>query len=99
MFVGSLRIVLQLPESHSLKDKRQIVRSLLARARNEFSVASAEVGDSERWQIAELGFSCVSSSRAHVEDVLTKVERFIIDMRPDLIVLETQLETMSPGEW
>jgi uncharacterized protein YlxP (DUF503 family) len=97
MIVGGLRVVLQLPESHSLKDKRQVVKSLLARARNEFGVSAAEVGDAERWQIAELGFSIVSESGTLVDEILLKVEGFIGDMRPDLPVLDVQRETMEMG--
>jgi uncharacterized protein YlxP (DUF503 family) len=97
MIIGGLRIVLHLPDSHSLKDKRQIVRSLLARARNEYQVSAAEVGDLDRWQIAELGFACVSESGAHVEEVLAKVARFVEITRPDLDVLESQIETLHLG--
>jgi uncharacterized protein YlxP (DUF503 family) len=95
MFVGALRMTLQLPDSHSLKDKRQVVRSLVTRTRGEFHVAAAEVGDTERWQIAELGFACVSESSGHVYDILARVERFIYDVRPDLVVLESTTDTMS----
>jgi uncharacterized protein len=95
MIVGALRVILQLPDSHSLKDKRQIVRSLLSRARNEFAVAAAEVGDPERWQIATLGFAYVSENETHVTEVLSNVERFITGIRPDLFVLESQTELMD----
>ena len=95
MIVGALRIVLHLPDSHSLKDKRQIVKSLLTRARQDFQVSAAEVGDAERWQIAELGFACVSESAAHVDEVLEKVTRFIEATRPDLDILESHTEAMS----
>jgi len=97
MIVGALRIVLQIPESHSLKDKRQVVRSLLQRARNDFTVAAAEVGDTERWQIAELGFAYVSESEAHVNEVIDKVARFIEGSRPDLTMLDYQIELMELG--
>jgi uncharacterized protein len=95
MFIGALCLVLQLPDSHSLKDKRQVVRSLLARARNDFAVAAAEVGDTEgnsidRWQIAELGFACVSNNATHVGEILDAVIRFVEDTRPDLNVLDIQ---------
>lgn len=94
MIVGALHIILHLPDSHSLKDKRQIVKSLLARIRQDFQVGAAEVGDPERWQIAELGFACVSESGAHVDEVLEKVARFIEATRPDLDVLESHTESM-----
>jgi uncharacterized protein len=95
MIVGALRIVLHLPESHSLKDKRQIVKSLLARARNEFAVSAAETGDQDRWQVAELGFACVSGNASHTTEVLEKVARFIEATRPDLAILEEQVEMMD----
>jgi len=90
MFIGALRLVLQLPESHSLKDKRQVVRSLLARARNDFSVAAAEVGDTERWQTAELGFACVSNNATHAGEIIDAVIRFVEGTRPDLDVLDIE---------
>lgn len=97
MIVGALRIVLHMPDNHSLKDKRQIVKSLISRARNDFSVAGAEVGDTERWQIAELGFAYVSESVSHVREVLDKVEQYIASTRPDITVLESQIEEMDMG--
>lgn len=97
MMIGGMRVVLHLPDSHSLKDKRQIVRSLLARTRNEFPVSSAEVGDTERWQIAELGFACVNESAAIVTEILEKVVRYIEDTRPDLEILEQAQEIMEMG--
>lgn len=97
MIIGSLALVLHLPDSHSLKDKRQIVKSLLARARNEFAVAAAEVGDTERWQIAELGFACVSQSQRHADDILRHVAGYIENARPDLPVLSASYEFFDAG--
>ncbi|MBA3825316.1 MAG: DUF503 domain-containing protein [Ktedonobacterales bacterium] len=97
MMIGALRIVLRLPESHSLKDKRQIVKSLLARARHDYAVAAAETGEQDRWQIAELGFAYVSASGAHATEVLEKVARFIDTTRPDLDILEEHIEALELG--
>ncbi len=97
MYVTAARVALRLPESHSLKDKRQIVKSLLARARNTFQVSAAEIGEQDRWQIAELGFACVSASAAHSAEVIDGVERFIADTRPDLDRIEYQVETFDLG--
>lgn len=98
MIIGSLHLVLHLPEGHSLKEKRMIVKSLLARARNEYGVASAEVGNTERWQIAELGFACVSSSRQHAESILRQVQSYVENARPDLPLLEANLDFFAPGD-
>jgi len=60
MIIGACEITLHLPESHSLKDKRQVIKSVMARVRNQFEVAIAEVEDQDLWQSAKLGVSCVS---------------------------------------
>jgi uncharacterized protein YlxP (DUF503 family) len=98
MIIGALRVTLHLPDSHSLKDKRQIVKSLLARTRQDFGVASAETGGNDRWQIAELGFAAVSASETHVTEVLQNVARYIAETRPDLDILDQTLETFSLDE-
>ena len=58
MVVGTLTITLQVPDSGSLKDKRQVVRSLTARLRQTFNVGVAEVGDQNLWQSAVIGIAC-----------------------------------------
>jgi len=77
MIVGTARITLYLPENYSLKDKRQDLRSLLARVTNQFHVAAAEVGAQGNWQSAVLGIACVSSDARHADEVLAKVMSFI----------------------
>src|SRR5450759_577432 len=52
--LGVAKVVLHLPESHSLKEKRQVVHGLLRRVRAEFQVSAAEVGGLGRWRLAEL---------------------------------------------
>ena len=77
MIVGTARITLYLPENYSLKDKRQDLRSLLARVTNQFHVAAAEVGAQDSWQSAVLGIACVSSDARHADEVLAKVVSYI----------------------
>ena len=95
MIVGVAEITLHLPESHSLKDKRQIITSLMTRTRQRFEIAIVEVGENDRWQIAKLGLSCVSNSRQHVEEVLNHVRRYIEETRPDLLVTDSEIEIMT----
>ncbi len=95
MIVGVAEITLHLPESHSLKDKRQIISSVMARVRQRFEIAVAEVGENDRWQIARLGMSCVSNSRQHVEEVLNHARRYIEETRPDLLITDSELEVMN----
>ena len=92
MVIGICRITLHLPEAHSLKDKRQIVKSIIARVRNQFGVAIAEVDDNDRWQLAVLGISCVSNSGQHADEVLSHVRRYIEETRPDLLISQVDTE-------
>jgi uncharacterized protein len=95
MIVGVSEITLHLPASHSLKDKRQIIKSVMARVRQQFEVAIAEVEEHDRWQIAKLGVSCVSNSRQHADEVLSHVRRYIEETRPDIFVTNAEVELMN----
>src|SRR5438132_1190120 len=66
--VGLLRVVLHIPDSGSLKGKRQVISGLLRRIRSEFQVAAAEVGERDRWQLAGLGVAGVSADSRHAEE-------------------------------
>jgi uncharacterized protein YlxP (DUF503 family) len=77
MFVGIARYELFIPASGSLKDKRQVLRSVTAAVRNKFSVAIAEVDHQNLWQRAALGVSCVSSTTGQCHQVLQEVEKTI----------------------
>ena len=63
MVVGVLRLTLFLPENHSLKGKRQVLRSIKDRVRNKFNVSIAESDGHDMWQRAELGICQVGNDR------------------------------------
>ncbi len=94
MNVGVLRVILHLPHSGSLKTKRQTIAGLLKRVRNEFSVAAAEVGDGDRWQIAELGIACVSNDGRHADEVLARVVTFIEARAGEAVVAKVSTEVL-----
>jgi uncharacterized protein YlxP (DUF503 family) len=75
--VGVMRVTLHLPESGSLKSKRQVVSGLLRKIRQELKVAAAEVGELDRWQLAELGITCVSGEARHADEMLAKALSFV----------------------
>jgi uncharacterized protein len=77
MIVGTARITLYLPENYSLKDKRQDLKSILARVINQYHVAAAEIADHDNWQRATIGVACVSSEGRHANEILSKVVNFI----------------------
>lgn len=73
MHIGALYVRLHIPEAKSLKDKRQVVRSILDRARSHYRVAAAEVGENDIHRIAELGFASVSGSAGHAKEIVDKI--------------------------
>ncbi len=77
MIVGTARITIYLPENYSLKDKRQDVKSLLARISNQFHIAASEVADHELWEIATIGVACVSTDARHANEIISKVVNWI----------------------
>ena len=95
MYIGALQLTLRIPLSASLKDKRQVVQSVLQRVRNKFEVAAAEIATLESWQVATIGVSCISNSARHTEDVLEHVRRYIEETRPDVEVTDEQLEVIT----
>ena len=95
MHIGVCRIMLHLPESASLKDKRQVARSLSARIRNKFNVAVAEVEDQDLWQRLTLAVCCVSTDAAHANEIISKVVEYIEDSRRDLELLDYETEIIS----
>jgi uncharacterized protein len=77
MVIGTLQITVLVPDSHSLKDKRMVVRSITSRVRQTFAVAVAEVGDQDAWQSAVIGVACVSNSSRHADEVCQKVLAYV----------------------
>ncbi len=94
MNAGVCKLKLHLPDNHSLKEKRRVVKSLMSKLRNQFNISIAEVEDNNLWQIATIGISCVSNSNIHVDDTLNSVMDFIRQYYPELEIIEHDTEIM-----
>ena len=86
MIAAALELDLHIPDCHSLKQKRGVVKPIVEGARRRYQVAAAEVDHHDRWQRAGIGIAAVGASVGHVADVLDEVERFVWS-RPDVEVL------------
>jgi len=95
MNIGVCRIELRLPENQSLKGKRQVIKSIIARLHNNYNVSVAEIDNQDLWQLATLGITCVSNHRKHADEVLSNVVRFIIQNYPNVEMLSSKVE-VSP---
>jgi uncharacterized protein YlxP (DUF503 family) len=96
MVVGVCRLTLAIAGSTSLKDKRRVVKSLTERVRNRFNVAVAEVDAHEIWNTAVLGVVCVSTGRAHADEVLAHVVDFVQGGHGDAELVDYSVEIV-PG--
>ena len=93
MPVGLLTLELHIPDAQSLKDKRQVLRSLKDKLRREFNVAVAEMEHHEAWQRSVIGIVTLSNEEKHVQEVLQKVldeadrilGSFLINQQMDII--------------
>jgi uncharacterized protein YlxP (DUF503 family) len=95
MFVLALEVEAHLPNARSLKDKRQVLRSVLDTARSRFSVATAELDHQDKWQRTTLGFATISSSASHAADVIDEVERLVWS-QTGLEVVRTERRWLDP---
>ena len=73
MPVGLLTLELHIPDAQSLKDKRQVLRSLKDKLRRQFNVAVAELDHQDLWQRSVVGVVTLSTEEKHVNEVLQRV--------------------------
>ena len=95
MTVAIARVTLFLGESHSLKDKRMVLRKIKDLVRNKFNLSISEVSENDRWQRAVLGLALVGSDRRFVESALDEVLKFI---RGHVQVSNEEKELQSFGD-
>ena len=94
MHVGVVRVELFVPTSHSLKEKRAVIKPIVEGARRRFAVAAAEVAHQDTWQRADLGVAALAGSAGHVEEVLDEVERFVWS-HPEIEVLAARRQWLE----
>jgi uncharacterized protein YlxP (DUF503 family) len=92
MVIGVLTAELAIEQADSLKDKRQVLKSLLAHLRNEFNISASEVDDHDVWRRATIGVAVVTNDAAFANQVLDKViDHIERDPRADLGHYEIEL--------
>ena len=95
MSVGVCRLKIHIPGSRSLKDKRSVVKSLIARLRQQFNFSVAEVDDQELWQIATISLACVSNHNDRVDEVLSAAISLIGRDFPTIEIIEKEIDIFS----
>jgi len=80
MIVGAAIVEIRIHESHSLKQKRGVVRSIVRRVRNRYNLSIAEVGGQDTWQRAELGLCNAGTDRQRVRALIESAVVFIEEL-------------------
>jgi hypothetical protein len=92
MIIGLCTIDVQIPAAVSLKDKRQILRSVTTQIRQDFNVSIAEVDHQDSWQLATLGVAAVSNDLRFLQRLLSRVVSRIESRPAELILLDYETE-------
>ena len=94
MYVGALSLELLLGDVRSLKEKRSVVRPIVAELRKRYSVAAAEAGHVDLHRRSLVGVAVVAADRAHCVDVLDACERLVAG-RPEIELLSARQQFLS----
>ncbi len=92
MFVATCIIILDLEGVRSLKEKRRILKSILARLHQEFNISAAEVDGHDLWQSAVIGLTVGGNDQRHLHSVLQKAVDWIETQRPDAPIQDYRIE-------
>jgi uncharacterized protein YlxP (DUF503 family) len=97
MVVGVIVADLLLGDVHSLKEKRGVVRPIVAELRRRFEVSVAETGNQELYRRAEITAAVASGERRHAVDVLAECERMLAG-RPEVELLATRTRVLDDDD-
>jgi len=77
MLIGICKINLYLPNSRSLKDKRNILKSIKLRIRNRYNVSVSEINNSDLWKNTTLGIACIGNDKKYLNKILNEIILFL----------------------
>jgi len=77
MYVESAKLTFYIPQAASLKDKRQVCRSLVDKTRKHFNASVAEVGTQDVHQTLTVGVAVISGEFSHAQNMLDEVIRYM----------------------
>jgi uncharacterized protein YlxP (DUF503 family) len=97
VFVGALELDVLLGDVHSLKQKRSVVKPIVAELRRRFEVSVAEAGHLDLHRRALIGVAAVAADAEHVRDVMAACERLVAG-RPELELLSARHRLVGPED-
>ena len=93
MLIGAMQIELLIPDAHSLKEKRMVLKSIKQRLQNKYNISVAEIDHQELWQRALLGIAMVANEKRFLKKALDKIMNFVDD-QDRVQVIDYQIEML-----
>ena len=93
MIIGVVTARISIPESHSLKDKRSVLRSLKDRILNKMNVSVAEVGEQDAWKSAEMAFVTVAADSLIVQSRISELST-VLRSNPRYVLIDLHTEML-----
>jgi uncharacterized protein YlxP (DUF503 family) len=90
MWIGWVEFDILLGDVHSLKQKRSVIRPIIADLARRTEAAVAEVGAQDLHRRSMIGVSVVATHAGHVRDVLVQAERMLVDQHPEITLLSAR---------
>ncbi|WP_194421236.1 DUF503 domain-containing protein [Microbacterium abyssi] len=90
MWIGWVEFDILLGDVQSLKEKRSVIRPLIADLSRRTEAAAAEVGDHDLHRRAAIGVSVIGADAAHVRDVLDRADRMLAEEHPEITLLSAR---------
>ncbi len=92
MIIGTCMVEITIYDANSLKDKRQVLKSLIGKLKSRFNISVAEVGLNDKWRHGMIGFACVTNDTVHANKMISNVLNFIEgDTRVEIIDTEIEI--------
>lgn len=77
MIIGCCTVKIIIYDANSLKDKRQVVKSIIGKLQSRFNISVAEIDLNDTWRSAVIGFACVTNDTGHANKIVSNVLKFI----------------------
>lgn len=98
MWIGWIEFDILLGDVHSLKEKRSVIRPIIAEVKRKFAVSAAEVGNHDLHRRAAIGASVVGPDHRHVSDVLDSIEH-LVARRPEVEVMSARRRVITSQDF
>lgn len=93
MIVGTAKIHIRISWAHSLKEKRMVSRSLIAKVKNKFNVSICEVEDNDVHKSLVVGIACISNDKRHANSQIDEVINFLYE-NTETEVMDVEIEIL-----